>query len=162
MTPPAQGKHTIFGKVTGDTIFNVLRMGEAPTDLNDRPLEPIKLEWVEVLANPFDDIVPRCVRACELCLALRTPPSPPSLLLTGSLPLLTTGTSPPPSASAARRRGQGARWGGRWRRGRSRRPGSESRSGRCVLLLFVPFACLLFVDAVRMRGRRGPAVPGPL
>lgn len=23
-----QGKHTIFGKVTGDTIFNVLRMGE--------------------------------------------------------------------------------------------------------------------------------------
>lgn len=58
-TPKSQGKHTIFGKVTGDTIFNLLRMGEAPTDLQDRPLEPIKLEWVEVLANPFDDIVPR-------------------------------------------------------------------------------------------------------
>ena len=57
--PFLQGKHTIFGKVTGDTIFNVLRMGEAPTDLQDRPLEPIKVEWIEVLANPFDDIVPR-------------------------------------------------------------------------------------------------------
>lgn len=44
-------------------------MGEAPTDMQDRPLEPIKLEWIEVLANPFDDIVPRYARA-RLRLAL--------------------------------------------------------------------------------------------
>ena len=53
------GKHTIFGKVTGETIFNVLRMGEVGTDREDRPLTSVKLEAVEVLMNPFDDIVPR-------------------------------------------------------------------------------------------------------
>ncbi|XVE97710.1 hypothetical protein REPUB_Repub03eG0042400 [Reevesia pubescens] len=43
-------KNTIFGKVTGDSIFNLLRIGEVDTDQNDRPL---------VLWNPFEDIVPR-------------------------------------------------------------------------------------------------------
>ena len=52
-------KHTIFGKVTGNTIFNVLRMGEADVDGKDRPTDSIKIISVEVLWNPFDDIVPR-------------------------------------------------------------------------------------------------------
>lgn len=52
-------KHTIFGKVTGNTIFNVLRMGEADVDDKDRPTEIIKILSVEVLWNPFDDIIPR-------------------------------------------------------------------------------------------------------
>ena len=52
-------KHTIFGKVTGDTIFNVLRMGEAEVDGNDRPIDPIKVLSIEVLWNPFEDIIPR-------------------------------------------------------------------------------------------------------
>ena len=35
------GKHTIFGKVTGDTIFNVLRMGEVrPTHPPTHPFKP--------------------------------------------------------------------------------------------------------------------------
>ncbi|KAF8388783.1 hypothetical protein HHK36_025463 [Tetracentron sinense] len=53
-------KNTIFGKVTGESLYNLLRLGEVETDKNDRPLdEPPKMVSVEVLWNPFDDIVPR-------------------------------------------------------------------------------------------------------
>ncbi|CDP08294.1 unnamed protein product [Coffea canephora] len=53
-------KHTIFGKVTGDSIYNLLRIGEVETDKDDRPLDsPPKVLSVEVLWNPFEDIVPR-------------------------------------------------------------------------------------------------------
>ena len=52
-------KHTIFGKVTGNTIYNVTRMGEVEIDSNDKPVDPIKIIKAEVLWNPFDDIVPR-------------------------------------------------------------------------------------------------------
>eukprot|EP00124_Ichthyophonus_hoferi_P001362 Ihof_evm10s68 gene=Ihof_evmTU10s68 len=54
-------KHTIFGKVTGDTIFNVLRIGELETDQEDRPLEAPRIKSIVILSNPFDDIVPRVV-----------------------------------------------------------------------------------------------------
>ncbi|KAK6927258.1 Cyclophilin-type peptidyl-prolyl cis-trans isomerase domain [Dillenia turbinata] len=40
-------------------IYNLLRFGEVETDKDDRPLDPPKLLSVEVLWNPFDDIVPR-------------------------------------------------------------------------------------------------------
>lgn len=52
-------KHTIFGKVTGNTIYNVLRMGEAETNSNDVPTEPIIFIKADVIWNPFDDIIPR-------------------------------------------------------------------------------------------------------
>ena len=52
-------KHTIFGKVSGETIFNLLRMGDMETDAKDRPVDPPRLDRVTVLSNPFDDIVPR-------------------------------------------------------------------------------------------------------
>ncbi|KDP34070.1 hypothetical protein JCGZ_07641 [Jatropha curcas] len=53
-------KNTIFGKVTGDSIYNLLAIGEVETDKDDRPLDPVpKIKSVEVLWNPFDDIVPR-------------------------------------------------------------------------------------------------------
>jgi len=55
-------KHTIFGKVTGNTIFNVLRVGDVEVEGGeggDRPLEELRILGIEVLANPFDDIVPR-------------------------------------------------------------------------------------------------------
>eukprot|EP00603_Paraphysomonas_imperforata_P012776 CAMPEP_0114455658 /NCGR_PEP_ID=MMETSP0104-20121206/3214_1 /TAXON_ID=37642 ORGANISM="Paraphysomonas imperforata, Strain PA2" /NCGR_SAMPLE_ID=MMETSP0104 /ASSEMBLY_ACC=CAM_ASM_000202 /LENGTH=415 /DNA_ID=CAMNT_0001628087 /DNA_START=143 /DNA_END=1390 /DNA_ORIENTATION=+ len=56
-------KHTIFGKVTGNTIFNALRMSEVECDEDDRPLDNIVLKSVEVLWNPFDDIIPRNIKA---------------------------------------------------------------------------------------------------
>lgn len=53
------GKHTIFGKVTGSTMFNVIRIGDADVGLHDKPIDPIRILYIEVIANPFDDIVPR-------------------------------------------------------------------------------------------------------
>ena len=49
-------------QITGSTIFNVLRMQEIPVDSNDRPVNPPRITSVEVLMNPFDDIVPRSVK----------------------------------------------------------------------------------------------------
>nr|XP_015194024.1 PREDICTED: peptidyl-prolyl cis-trans isomerase CWC27 homolog isoform X1 [Lepisosteus oculatus] len=55
-------KHTIFGKVTGDTVYNMLRLAEVETDQNERPLNPHKIRSTEVLHSPFDDIVPREIK----------------------------------------------------------------------------------------------------
>ncbi|MGH0125846.1 UNVERIFIED_CONTAM: hypothetical protein FKN15_074266 [Acipenser sinensis] len=54
-------KHTIFGKVTGDTVFNMLRLAEVETDKDERPLNAHKVRSTEVLHSPFDDIVPRAI-----------------------------------------------------------------------------------------------------
>ncbi|XP_073536343.1 spliceosome-associated protein CWC27 homolog [Phyllobates terribilis] len=55
-------KHTIFGKVTGDTIYNLLRLAEVDIGEEDRPFNPHKIRISEVLFNPFDDIVPRVTK----------------------------------------------------------------------------------------------------
>ncbi|KAL1266950.1 hypothetical protein QQF64_002625, partial [Cirrhinus molitorella] len=52
-------KHTIFGKVTGDTVYNLLRLAEVACDNDERPLNPHKIRSTEVLHSPFDDIIPR-------------------------------------------------------------------------------------------------------
>ncbi|XP_074473687.1 spliceosome-associated protein CWC27 homolog [Sebastes fasciatus] len=52
-------KHTIFGKVTGDTVYNMLRLAEVECDHDERPLNPHKIKTAEVLHSPFDDIIPR-------------------------------------------------------------------------------------------------------
>ena len=59
-TPELERKNTIFGKVQGTDIFNVLRIAE--TELRegtDEPVHPPRILRAEVLDNPFDDIVPR-------------------------------------------------------------------------------------------------------
>jgi cyclophilin family peptidyl-prolyl cis-trans isomerase len=58
-------KNTIFGKVTGDSIFNLLALADIETDKDDRPVYPQKILSVEVLWNPFDDIVPRQLKKTE-------------------------------------------------------------------------------------------------
>lgn len=58
-TPELQNTHTIFGKVTGDTIYNMLKLAESQTDANERPLYPHKINKIKILHNPFDDIQPR-------------------------------------------------------------------------------------------------------
>lgn len=78
-----EGKNTIFGKVTGNTIFNVLKMGELATDNNDRPHYPPTINSVSVITNPFPDIVPRHASDC-VCYLESTPSLPlllPLLLL---------------------------------------------------------------------------------
>eukprot|EP00291_Cryptomonas_curvata_P022873 CAMPEP_0172169338 /NCGR_PEP_ID=MMETSP1050-20130122/10648_1 /TAXON_ID=233186 /ORGANISM="Cryptomonas curvata, Strain CCAP979/52" /LENGTH=244 /DNA_ID=CAMNT_0012840381 /DNA_START=82 /DNA_END=812 /DNA_ORIENTATION=+ len=57
------GKHTIFGKVTGKTIYNLDAMGEYETGPDDRPMYPPRIASVEVILNPFDDIVPRSLQS---------------------------------------------------------------------------------------------------
>jgi peptidyl-prolyl cis-trans isomerase SDCCAG10 len=58
-------KATIFGKVTGDSLFNLARFNELEVDAGCRPLEPPALTRAEVLWNPFDDVVPRVDRAAK-------------------------------------------------------------------------------------------------
>ena len=57
------GKHTIFGKVTGNTIYNLDAMGACEVDGDDRPLYPPRMVSTEVIHNPFDDIAPRDLHA---------------------------------------------------------------------------------------------------
>ena len=62
VTKELEGKHTMFGRVVGDTIFNLMRMGEAElTDVegSERPLYPTKITGTEVLVNPFEGMLAR-------------------------------------------------------------------------------------------------------
>lgn len=52
-------KHTLFGKIVGNTVFNMLKMTECDVDDNEKPRTIHKITGVEVLTNPFDDIKPR-------------------------------------------------------------------------------------------------------
>ena len=65
-TEELNGKNTMFGRVEGDTIYNLMKMGEAElTELegSERPLYPTKITGAEVLVNPFEDMVARKVAA---------------------------------------------------------------------------------------------------
>ncbi|XP_036063298.1 spliceosome-associated protein CWC27 homolog isoform X2 [Onychomys torridus] len=55
-------KHTIFGKVTGDTVYNMLRLTEVDIEDDERPRNPHRIKSCEVLFNPFDDIIPREIK----------------------------------------------------------------------------------------------------
>lgn len=53
-------KNTLFGRVAGDTIYNLAKMGEAEVEESgERPLYPIKITHIEILVNPFDDMKKR-------------------------------------------------------------------------------------------------------
>lgn len=58
--------HTLFGKITGTTAYNLMRLGEMEVDKADRPIEPPVIRRTEVIWNPFDDIVPRCLPATDM------------------------------------------------------------------------------------------------
>ena len=61
-TPELQGKHTMFGRVEGATIYNLMKMGEAELERvegSERPVYPTKITGAEILVNPFDDMVKR-------------------------------------------------------------------------------------------------------
>ena len=59
--PWLNNKHTIFGKVIGDTFFNAQTINELLTDKNDYPkVDPLPMIIkTEVVINPFNDIIPR-------------------------------------------------------------------------------------------------------
>lgn len=58
-TPELQNKNTIFGKVVGKTLYNMIKFDELEVDKNDKPCCPPKILSSEVIINPFDDIIPR-------------------------------------------------------------------------------------------------------
>ncbi|KAJ2387390.1 Peptidyl-prolyl isomerase cwc27 [Coemansia sp. RSA 2611] len=65
-TPELQKKHTLFGSVVGDSVFNALKLGEGDVDKEtERPAHPKRIKQVRVLDNPFADIVPRDVSRSE-------------------------------------------------------------------------------------------------
>ncbi|KAF7309382.1 Peptidyl-prolyl cis-trans isomerase [Mycena indigotica] len=57
------GKHTLFGRCMGDTIYNVMKIGEMELGENERPVYPPKIKSIRIVDNPFDDIVPRITAA---------------------------------------------------------------------------------------------------
>ncbi|KAF1983407.1 cyclophilin-like protein [Aulographum hederae CBS 113979] len=60
VTQELQGKHTMLGRVQGDTIYNLVKMSEAElAEGTERPLYPTKITGAEILINPFDDMVKR-------------------------------------------------------------------------------------------------------
>lgn len=62
-TPELQGKNTLFGRVMGDTIFNVVKIGNSEREEgSERPIYPARVIKTEVIVNPFDDIKPRITR----------------------------------------------------------------------------------------------------
>lgn len=60
-TQELQNKHTIFGKVVGDTIYNMIRLQEGVPEGEETPENPHKILKTKVLNNPFPDIEPRQV-----------------------------------------------------------------------------------------------------
>ncbi|KAI4200223.1 MAG: hypothetical protein LQ350_004081 [Teloschistes chrysophthalmus] len=60
-TPELDGRNTMFGRVAGDTIYNLMKMGESDLVAEDseRPLYPTKVSGAEILVNPFDDMKKR-------------------------------------------------------------------------------------------------------
>ncbi|KAG8426041.1 Peptidyl-prolyl isomerase cwc27 [Metarhizium acridum] len=59
-TEELNGKNTLFGRVAGDTIYNLAKIGESEVDeASERPLYPVKIERVEILVNPFEDMKKR-------------------------------------------------------------------------------------------------------
>ncbi|KAH8868172.1 Peptidyl-prolyl cis-trans isomerase CWC27 isoform 2 [Schistosoma japonicum] len=53
------GKHTLFGRVAGETLFNMLRLGEGDVGRNEKPLRLHRIVSTSVILNPYDDIEPR-------------------------------------------------------------------------------------------------------
>ncbi|KJZ80480.1 Peptidyl-prolyl isomerase CWC27 [Hirsutella minnesotensis 3608] len=59
-TEELNGKNTLFGRVAGDTIYNLTKIGESELEEgSERPLYPVKIERIEILVNPFDDMKKR-------------------------------------------------------------------------------------------------------
>lgn len=59
-TKELTGRNTMFGKIVGDTLYNLVRMGQGECEEGtERPVYPVKVLGAEVVINPFEDMVPR-------------------------------------------------------------------------------------------------------
>ncbi|KAH7155349.1 peptidyl-prolyl isomerase CWC27 [Dactylonectria estremocensis] len=59
-TEELNGKNTMFGRIAGDTIYNLAKIGESEVDsATERPTYTVKIERIEILVNPFEDMKKR-------------------------------------------------------------------------------------------------------
>ena len=62
-TEELNGRNTMFGRVEGNTVYNLMKMGEADLiDGSERPQYPTKITGTEILVNPFEDMVKKAPR----------------------------------------------------------------------------------------------------
>mmetsp|Transcript_13524 Transcript_13524/g.29876 ORF Transcript_13524/g.29876 Transcript_13524/m.29876 type:complete len:546 (-) Transcript_13524:69-1706(-) len=57
--PALDGKYTLFGKVVGQTVYNLARISEVECDKKDRPIDPPRITRAELVNDPFGDLDPR-------------------------------------------------------------------------------------------------------
>ena len=57
-TPELDKKNTLFGKVVGKTVFNMLKLGEGEI-IGETPVRTHKILKTEIISNPYDDMVAR-------------------------------------------------------------------------------------------------------
>ncbi|CAF1302809.1 unnamed protein product [Rotaria magnacalcarata] len=57
-TPELDKKNTLFGKIVGNTLFNMLKLGEGEI-IGETPVRAHKIIKTEVISNPFDDMEAR-------------------------------------------------------------------------------------------------------
>lgn len=62
------GKNTLFGKVVGETIYNLVKIGEMELEEegSEKMLYPVRITGAEVLVNPFEDVVKREIKKKEV------------------------------------------------------------------------------------------------
>lgn len=61
-TPELQNKHTMFGRIEGDTVYNLMKMAEVEMteeEGSERPMYPTKVTGSEILVNPFEGMEAR-------------------------------------------------------------------------------------------------------
>ena len=59
-TPELVGQCTMFGRVEGETVYNLVRMGEGElVEGTERPAFPVRVTGAQILVNPFEELVPR-------------------------------------------------------------------------------------------------------
>ncbi|CAI4220612.1 unnamed protein product, partial [Auanema sp. JU1783] len=58
-TPSLNKKHTLFGKVVGPTVYNMLNIANCDIGEDERPKTINKILGAKIVSNPFNDIVPR-------------------------------------------------------------------------------------------------------
>jgi len=51
--------HTIFAKVVGDSVYNLVKLNDFQVDEEEHPLFPPLIQRAEVISNPFPDVRPR-------------------------------------------------------------------------------------------------------
>jgi peptidyl-prolyl cis-trans isomerase SDCCAG10 len=63
--PELEKKHSIFGKVVGDSIFNLITINEMELEkgFEDRLCDPPVILSTSVVWNPFDDLFPRLIES---------------------------------------------------------------------------------------------------